>query len=83
MENIKKPVYAIVDSGVFGLRIVSGIVTGKRYTEGEPVYTIQFGKDSWTSSQIAHSKEELVEMFELPELKRIRETHGLKIKYDL
>jgi hypothetical protein len=33
MKNIGKPRYGIIDSGLFGIRIVSGIITGIRYTE--------------------------------------------------
>ena len=33
MENIGKPRYGIIENGIFGTRIVAGIVTGKRYTE--------------------------------------------------
>lgn len=80
-DNIDKPVYALINSGVFGFSVVSGIVTGVLYTENEPVYTIQFGKNLWTSSNIAHSPEELIAMLKLPSLERIKETHGLIIKY--
>lgn len=88
--KMKKPtslyntaVFGIVDSGTFGFRIVSGIVTGVRFTEEKPVYTIEFGKNRWETSLVATSNEELLELFELPDLNRVKETHGLKIKYDL
>ena len=81
IENIKKPVYGIIDSGTFGFRVISGIVTGVRFTEEEPVYTIQFGKDRWETKLIAHSQEELSGLFKLPTLARVKETHGLTIKY--
>lgn len=81
-ENIGKPVYALINSGVFGFSVVSGIVTGVDYTEDKPVYTIKFGKNSWTSPNIAHTSEELISMLKLPSLERIKETHGLIIKYN-
>lgn len=76
------PFYGIVDNGLFGFKVVSGIITGIKYTEDKPLYSLQFGKDQWWTSKIAESKEELINLFELPTLERIKETHGLKIKYE-
>lgn len=41
IETIGKARYAIIENGIFGTRIVSGIITGVRYTEGNPVYEIK------------------------------------------
>lgn len=82
MENLNKPVYGIVESSMFGARIVSGMVTGIRYTEDKPMYEISFGKNSWWSSQITDKVEDIGKMFGLASLERIKETHGLKIKFD-
>jgi hypothetical protein len=81
MENIGKPKYGIIDSGLFGLRIISGIVTGIRYTESNPLYEISFGNDKWWTSEISENPEELFKALKLASLDRIKETHGLKIKY--
>ena len=83
MKNIGKPRYGVIDNGLFGLRIISGIVTGIRYTEDEPVYEISFGHDKWWTSSIYEKIEELTdyETLQLAPLERIIETHGLKIKY--
>ena len=43
MENIGKAKYGIIENGIFGTRIISGIVTGVRYTEDKPIYEISFG----------------------------------------
>lgn len=83
MENIGKPKYGLLDSGIFGLRIVAGIVTGIQYTEDKPLYQIRFGKDCWWSSKIADSPEELIKFFELASLERIEKTHELKIKFNV
>lgn len=82
MENISKPKYGLIDSGLFGVRIVAGIVTGKRYTEGKPLYELSFGKNSWWTSEIADKPEDLIKFFNLAPLERIKETHGLQIKYN-
>lgn len=81
-ENMNKPMYGIVNSGLFGLSIVSGIVTGIRYTEDKPLYEISFGKNTWWTSQITDKVEEIGKMFNLASLERIQETHGLKIKFE-
>lgn len=81
MENIGKPKYGIINSGLFGVRIISGIVTGIRYTEDKPMYEISFGKDKWWTSEIAETPDEIFHYLKLASLDRIKETHGLQIKY--
>lgn len=82
MKNIGQPKYGLVDSGIFGVKIVAGIVTGLSFTEDKPVYELSFGKDKWRTSEIADSPEQLLKLMKLAPLERIRETHGLKIKYE-
>ncbi len=81
MEHIGKARYGIINSGLFGVTIASGIVTGVRFTEDKPVYEISFGKDKWQTSEITDSKEDIFKLLNLASLDRIKETHGLKIKY--
>jgi len=81
MKNIGQPRYGLIDSGLFGVKIVSGIVTGIKYTEDKPVYEISFGNNKWWTSEITNNVEEIGKMFNLASLERIKETHGLKIKY--
>ena len=82
MDKMGKPVYGITENGMFGVRIVAGIITGVRFTEEEPVYEISFGKNKWWTSEIAEHFWELEEYFMLADLDRVKETHGLKIKYN-
>lgn len=82
-ENMSKARYGIIENGIFGTRIVSGIVTGIRYTEDKPVYELSFGKDKWWTSQIAENTDELFKQLNLAPLERVQETHGLKIKYNV
>lgn len=81
-KNIKQPRYGLVENGIFGTRIVAGIVTGIQYTEDKPIYTISFGKDSWRTSEIASDTTELLSLLNLAPLERIKETFTLKIKYE-
>ena len=83
MKNIGKPKYGVIDSGLFGLSVVAGIVTGIKFTEDKPVYQLSFGKNTYWTSNIADSKEEIIKFFNLASLERITETHGLKIKYEM
>lgn len=82
MENIGKPMYGIIDNGLWGAKIISGIVTGKRFTEDKPVYEISFGKNSWWTSEITDDPQEILKHLKLADLERIKETHGLKIKFE-
>jgi len=80
-EHIGKPRYGIIDNGLFGTKIVSGIVTGVRYTEDKPMYELSFGKDKWWAADITDDTDHLIKMMNLTTLDRVNETHNLKIKY--
>jgi hypothetical protein len=82
MKNMGQARYGIIENGIFGTRIVSGIVTGIRYTEDKPVYELSFGKDKWWTSQIAENINDIFKELNLASLERIKETHGLRIKYE-
>jgi hypothetical protein len=82
VENIGKAKYGIIENRVFGTRIISGIVTGVRYTEDKPVYEISFGKDKWWTSEITDNVDDIFKALKLASLDRVKETHGLKINYD-
>lgn len=82
MKHVGQARYGIINSGLFGVTIVSGIVTGIRYTEDKPIYEISFGKDKWQTSEITDSKDDIFKLLNLASLDRIKETHGLKIKYN-
>lgn len=82
MKNIGKPKYGVIQNGVFGTRIVTGIVTGIRFTEDKPVYELSFGKDKWWTSDVTDSKEDLFKLLKLTSLNRVVETNTLKIKYE-
>ena len=81
-ESISKPKYGLIDSGLFGFRIVAGIVTGIRFTEDKPVFEISFGKDKWWTTIIADDIQSLFGEANIATLERIQQTHGLKIKYN-
>ena len=82
MNNIGKPRYGLIKNGMIGFTIVSGVVTGIRYTEDLPLYEISFGRDKWWTPTISNLPEKLLVPLSLPTLKRIEETHNLKIKYN-
>lgn len=80
--NIGKPKYGIIENGAFGVRIVSGIVTGVRYTEEKPIYELSFGKDRWQTTEITDNLQDVLDALKLVSLDRVNTTHGLKIKYN-
>jgi len=73
------PVYSVVDKGIFGLRVISGIIVGIQFTHTNPLYCIGFGDNSVWVSKIAKSKEEFLEMFELPNLDNVK-SNGANIQ---
>jgi hypothetical protein len=83
MNNIGKPIYGIIENGAFGIRIISGIVTGIRFTDDKPIYEISFGKDKWWTAEITNNAEDVFKALKLASLDRVKETHGLTIKYKL
>lgn len=74
--------YGIIDSGIFGFRVISGIVTGIQFTEEDPIYELSFGKNRWNTTKIFDNKEDLISALNIASLERVRETHRLKIKYN-
>lgn len=80
-ENIGKAMYGIIDNGVFGVKIVCGIVVGVRYTEDNPIYEIAFGSNSWKTKEITSNVNNILTFFNLASLERVKESHGLQIKY--
>ena len=81
--KINKAVYGLADRSTFGVRIISGIVTGVSYSEDfPPKYEITFGKNKTWVDKIVESKEELITLLEIADLKRVKETHNLKLKYN-
>ncbi len=81
-KNIGQPRYGLIENGIFGTRIVAGIVTGVEYTEDKPIYTLVFGKDLWKTTLIADNVTDLFKLLNLAPLERIKETFTLKIKYE-
>lgn len=81
-EIIGKAKHAVIDRNIFGCRIVSGIVTGVRFTEDKPLYCISMGRDSWWTEYIFDNLHDLVDSLDIVSLDRVMETHGLKIKYE-
>ena len=81
MKNIGKPKYGIINNGVFGVNIISGIVTGIRFTEGKPLYEISFGKNKWWTEELCETPTDIFKALKLAPLNRVKESHGLQIKY--
>ena len=81
-SKINKAVYGVTDNSIFGLKIVSGIVTGVSYTEEHsPRYEITFGKNRVWVNKIAESKAELIELLGLAELTKVASVHAMTLKY--
>jgi hypothetical protein len=82
-SKIGKAVYGLSDRSIFGFKVVSGIITGVSYSEeSSPKYEITFSANKVWVNSIAESKEELIDLFNLADLRRVKETHSLKLKYN-
>ena len=86
--EIGTPVVAIEVTGIFGLQTRYGVITGHNLIEGKLWYHIGFGKSSWTIIEENVFPENKYDVYlnviksKFPGYKRIKETHGLKLKYD-
>lgn len=81
VPEIGNAVYAIVSNNHFGIKVVSGIVTGVHFTEDKPIYDISFGNDRYQSSEIFFSTDGLIAAFRLLPLEAVEKSHNLQIKY--
>lgn len=80
-ENVGKARYGVIENGVFGTRIVAGIVTGIRFTENEPVYEISQGSDKWWTSIITDKIEDVIKALKIESLDIVEKKSELKINF--
>ena len=80
-ENVGKARYGVIENGVFGTRIVAGIVTGIRFTETEPVYEISQGSDKWWTSIITDKIDDVIKALKIESLDIVEKKSELKINF--
>jgi hypothetical protein len=80
-SKINKPLYGLVDRGVFGVRIISGIVIGVQYTAKEPLYCIATENSSVWTSVVADDIDGLVKLLNIPSPKEILAKSKLNINF--
>jgi hypothetical protein len=79
MENIGKPKYGLIDNKTFGFKIVTGIVSGIRYTESDPIYELSYKNNKWWTNKISDSYVELIENhLNIKSLSQIEFAHNIK-----
>lgn len=76
-----KPVHGIYNNG-WGMKIISGVIIGVEFTFHKPKYCIGFGNNSVWVNAIAENKEQLMALFNLPELDKVKEI-GSNVNFDL
>lgn len=80
-DKIGQAAYGITDNGIFGARIVAGIITGIRLTEDKPLYEISYEKNSWWVKDITDNRAELLDMLKVAQLDHIRKTAKINLKH--
>lgn len=83
VKNMSKSIYGVVDSGVFGLRIVTGIVTGVQYTKTKPLFKIEYKDGSVWTDKVADNKDDLFKLMNVTPLEEVEKLLDLKIKFDV
>lgn len=72
----------MLENGIYGVKIVTGIVTGIKFTEDKPIYELSNGKDKWQTSEITDNLEDVFKALKIVSLEKLKETVKLKIKFD-
>jgi hypothetical protein len=80
LDLIGKPTYGFINNGLYGKTIISGVITGVRFTEEEPVYEVSFGNNKWWVTEITDHI--TAEHLNLPTLEKVKTTHGLKTRFE-
>lgn len=81
VDKIGKPYYGLTENGIFGARIVAGIVTGVRLTEDKPLYEISYEKNSWWVKEVTNDRNKLLDMLKVQELNTIAKGAKIKLKH--
>jgi len=78
---IGTPVHAIDNKGIFGLRIISGVIVGIQFTHNKPKYCVGFGDSSVWVNNVAENEEDLLKLLKLPKLDEVKKkgaNHNIK-----
>lgn len=62
------PVYSVIETGIFGLRVICGVIIGVQLTNNEPRYCIGYEKNSYWVNKVALNKDDLLNMLQVPNL---------------
>lgn len=82
-SKINTPLYGVVDRGIFGLRIIYGIVIGVQYTSNKPKYCIASDNSSVWTDNVSDSPEGLIELLNIPTPTEIVNKTKLDINFNL
>lgn len=81
IELMNKPIYGVVDRGIFGVRVVTGIITGVQFTDNLPLYKIEYKDGSVWTDKVTDNVEKLLELMSVIPLKNIPNLLVLKTKF--
>lgn len=63
-------VYALIDSGTYGFRVVTGAITGINFTKSEPeLHIVSLQYSGWSKgSMVTTDRAELLDMIKVPDI---------------
>lgn len=83
ISKVSKPHYGVIDNGVFGTRVVVGIITGFKFTENnKPVYELTLGANNYWTSDVTTDKNDILDLLKIGDLTYIHEAHKMQLKYN-
>lgn len=81
VKLMSMPVYGVVDRGIFGVRVVTGIITGVQFTENLPLYKIEYKDGSVWTDKVTTDVNELLQLMQVTPLDSITKLLPLKTNY--
>jgi hypothetical protein len=82
-ELIGTEVYALIDSGTFGFRVVTGAITGINFTKSEPeLHIVSLQYSGWSKgNMVTTDRAELLEMINIPDIGHKHQPAIVSIKF--
>ena len=82
ISKIGKAHYGVIDNGAFGVKIVTGIVTGFTFEEtSKPNYQLTLGANKYWSKDITIEKDQILDFLKIADLQKVKESYIMQLRY--